>query len=212
MRNIRELALLRSNTYKLLASCLYYPEKEFIEDLMDGSILHSLKESNSGFDEGMKNIEDFVKGYKDAEALYTELAAEYVRLFVTSKQAFCQPYESYYSGSNILMTEAPEVMKAYSKAGLKISSGFKDLPDHIATELEFMHYLCFKQAESLSKKDEKNTEVYSVLQKNFLNEHLVKWTPDLCKCIIKESKIGFYKGVAQILGNFINFEKSNYQS
>ena len=63
---------------------------------MDGSILHSLKESNSDFDEGMKNIEDFVKGYKDAEALYTELAAEYVRLFVTSKQAFCQPYESYY--------------------------------------------------------------------------------------------------------------------
>ncbi len=204
MRNIQELALLRSNTYKLLAACLYYPEKEFIEELGGGVILISLKEFNSDFDEGMKNIEDFVKGYKDGEALYTELAAEYVRLFVTSKQAFCPPYESYYSGSNILMTEALEVMKAYSKAGLKISSGFKDLPDHIATELEFMHYLCFKQAEALGNKDEKNAEMYSTLQKNFLEEHLIKWIPDLCKCIIKEGKIGFYKGVSEVLGNFID--------
>ena len=46
-----------------------------------------------------------------------------------------------------------EVIKMYEEQGLSMDSEFRNLPDHITVELEFMYYLIFKEIEALEKSD-----------------------------------------------------------
>ncbi len=136
-----------------------------------------------------------------------ELQKEYVRLFITSKHVPCPPYESAYRDKqHRLMVFAQELIKKYKKAGLKISKKFKELPDHIAAELEFMYYLCYMEEKFKKEKNKKEAEKFREMQKEFLKEHIAKWVPRFCDDVIKESKIEFYKDAARLLKNFIERE------
>ncbi|GBE03997.1 hypothetical protein BMS3Abin09_00921 [bacterium BMS3Abin09] len=45
------------------------------------------------------------------------------------------------------------------------------------------------------------------MEKKFIDEHLTKWLPVFCKKIISEAKLPFYREMARITSNFIEFEK-----
>ena len=40
----------------------------------------------------------------------------------------------------------------YADAGFEMDEAFRDLPDHVAAELEFMYLLLFRQAEALGRR------------------------------------------------------------
>ena len=40
------------------------------------------------------------------------------------------------------------VLQHYEDAGFEVDEGFRDLPDHIAVELEFLYVLLFREAEA----------------------------------------------------------------
>ncbi|RLG58359.1 MAG: hypothetical protein DRN88_00940 [Candidatus Hydrothermarchaeota archaeon] len=135
-----------------------------------------------------------------------ELQREYVRLFITAKNVPCPPYESAYRDEQRrLMVFTQEIIKKYRKAGLRISKKFKDLPDHIAAELEFMYYLCYME-EKFKEENKEKARKFQKMQKEFLEEHLAKWVPKFCDDVIRESKLEFYKEAARLLKDFIERE------
>jgi TorA maturation chaperone TorD len=46
------------------------------------------------------------------------------------------------------------------------------------------------------------------IQKDFIENHLAKWVPQLTKDIVEQAEVDFYKGIAMITGGFVEMEKS----
>ncbi|MFN2356106.1 MAG: molecular chaperone, partial [Desulfopila sp.] len=76
------------------------------------------------------------------ESRHQDLLVEYARLFVGPFELLAPPYGSVYleTGRRLMGDSTIAVQHMYTNAGLTLD--VQEAPDHIALELEFMHYLC----------------------------------------------------------------------
>jgi len=129
-----------------------------------------------------------------------EIRKDFSRLFL-SPDLHPSPYESLY---NFSMGEKPglwgkatkEVNAFYEAAGLTLDEETSPVPDHLALELLFMHYLI---QNGLAEK-----------QEMFLKEHLL-WVNEYCDEVQKHAATPFYKEVAKILREFMLSEQERYK-
>ena len=96
-------------------------------------------------------IEEAFQNFSDADALFQNLEAEYVRLFISHRDGIAAPlYESCYvgvaAGETASLMGAPAVMmkKRLQASGLSLGEGISEPPDHIAIELEYLYFLLQK--------------------------------------------------------------------
>jgi len=152
------------------------------------------------------------------------LNREYTRLFVTAyPRVPVQPYGSIHmEGSDKLWGETTrDVVKIYSRAGLRISEDFQDIPDHFAVELEFMFYL--KRArlalaapdgrpEGMVVPEHLTDEELIDIEREFLSRHLLKWGPGFVSEVATESRLPFYRELAVLTGTFLELESNRLKS
>jgi DMSO reductase family type II enzyme chaperone len=86
---------------------------------------------------------------------------------------FCPLYEGSHRGGRMKLME--ELVRFYEHFGLKAQVG--DHPDHLCAELEFLHYLAFKEAAALAHGDD--VADLRRAQRDFLDRHLCRWLPRL---------------------------------
>ena len=138
-----------------------------------------------------------------------ELEVEYNRLFVGPGAPRVYPYESLYRDSTglVMGPSAGEVLQAYRRAGLAINTAFKDLPDHIAVELEFMARLCCEEARAESAGRGDLALRLKQDQRSFLDAHLASWLPAMCEKVIRETTSTIYRGFAEIAAIFVGWDR-----
>jgi len=184
----------RAEIYKLLSQLFFYPEEDFFEKLPEiedyiAEILEEVYESENLltlFSEAMEELQSLPP---------QELQAEHTRLFINSFPTLpTPPYESAYREMLLMGDYAEEVAKYYSLYNLEVP---EDLPDHISYELDFMRFLL----------EEGDTE----LAKEFFEEHILQWVPDFVSDLRNESKLKFYKFVANFLDDFLMREKEEFK-
>ncbi|KAB1197463.1 MULTISPECIES: molecular chaperone [Haloferax] len=120
---------------------------------------------------------------------YHDLRAEYTRLFIGPVGPPCPPYESVYRDADAPDEFGPvngpatmAVRRWYAEFGVAPSSDHTDLPDHIATELEFAAHLAEKGL------DERLEQ--------FLDEHLRVWAAEFLTLVENETREAFYASLA----------------
>ena len=101
-----------------------------------------------------------------------ELAIDHARLFVGPFALLAPPYGSVYlEGERRLMGDSTlAVGECYREVGLEVAAGFNGTPDHIAAELEFMHFLVVKELEALAGGDLVRAQHFRQKQKLFFRE------------------------------------------
>jgi TorA maturation chaperone TorD len=136
-----------------------------------------------------------------------ELGTEYNRLFVGPASVPCPPYESVHRTDRpemesglVLGPSASDARRRYAEAGLVISNDFKDLPDHIAVELEFMCFLCDREMDS---KDSSDAEKWRRLQRDFVASHLKPWVGPFANKILASTRSPYYTLAAMVLEAFL---------
>ena len=92
--------------------------------------------------------------------------------------------------------------------GLDMAKNFKDAPDHITAELEFMYYLVFKEIEAFSDSDIETVIGFIQKQKCFLESHLLAWVPVFVDNIFENADTPFYQNLAMATQKFL---LENYQ-
>ena len=78
-----------------------------------------------------------------------ELEATYISMFVCGfPQLLCPPYGSLYTSADDekRLADMLAVKTFYESCGMQMADDFKDLPDHVCVEFEFLQYLCFEEA------------------------------------------------------------------
>lgn len=200
----------RAATYNLLAR-LYRVEVDepLLEKLRTARF--PLRTGNKEINLGYKLMREYLgNSWENAK---TELAVDYVRSFIghgNTAYSCAYPYESVYtSGRRLLMQDArDEVVLIYRSAGKDKASDWTDPEDHIALELEFQGFLCAKAAEALRAGDEDEASAYAVQQRNFLEDHLLSWTPMMLADLDRFARTDFYKGLGHLTTGVLQEERN----
>ncbi len=189
------------NCFRMLAACFYEPEKDlFAEaDLFDKlrEHLEEICPEAAGFASEMgKSIQQ----YSDED-----LRIEHAKLFMGPFELIAPPYGSVYldEGGRVMGDSTMEIIDVYQKEDLARSDDFKDLPDHIVVEMEFMSYLIFKEREALERSDAEAAAEYRQKQSSFLKNYIHSWVPAFCKKIKEGTNNGFYSALADCVSTFI---------
>ncbi|MDP3298133.1 MAG: molecular chaperone TorD family protein [Thermodesulfovibrionia bacterium] len=210
--NINDLILhekTRENCFRFLAACFYLPQKNlFAEKNLLVNLTKYLQEvcpDAAVFSSEMeKNFLQFSN---------EELSVEYSKLFVGPFELLAPPYGSVYlEGRRVMGDSTMEAIKVYQKEGLSRSDDFKDLPDHIAVELEFMSYLIYKEIKALESSDFKTTEEFIDKQEDFLNRFLRRWVSPFCEKIKEGTNNGFYTALADCVSTFVLYSNTEKEA
>ena len=199
------MARQRSNVYGLLAT-VYRQEvtSSLLQQLKDPQFLGVLS------DLGIQLGDDFFQ--RNEEELLEEMAVEYTRLFLGPGK-HVSPHESVHlqrddAGQGQLWGESTvEVKKFIESSGLDYRSEYRGLPDHISVELEFMQQVTLREQQAWREEDKDGALYCLKIEKKFIEEHLIRWIPMFCKKVIREAELPFYRAMAALTKQFIEFEK-----
>ena len=145
-------------------------------------------------------------GVVKTESIET-LQGAYVRLFDPVAGIF--PYESEMKNlrdfSKVHLMA--DIMGFYKAFGVEPST---ERPDHISSELEFMHYLTLKESYALRKRQMENAAVCRSAREKFFSDHVMTWTDALIEAMrarAGEDIAPFYAHLMDLLQLFVESEK-----
>ena len=191
----------RGECYKFLALCFHLPRKElFFSESMPYNLTRALKHVCPDAAEYSTRMGQALSQYSDEE-----LSVEYAKLFVGPFELKAPPYGSVYidDGRRVMGDSTLKILKTYQQSGLTIRDEFKELPDHIYVELEFMYYLIFKELEFLEKSQFESANDIIKRQGIFLNEFLGQWIPLFRAKIIEGTGNEFYRALGDCVFSFV---------
>ena len=191
-------ATTRGNCFKLLAACFYEPERDwFIEEQLCTNLQRLLDGWASGAAKAASNMS---LGLNAADQ--HNLSVDHAALFVGPFELIAPPYGSVYLEKNrtVMGDSTMQVQRRYRDAGMAVD--IQEPPDHIAIELEFMHHLCMKEAESIASGDQQEAEKFRAMQRDFYRNAL-HWVPQFCSAVREGSTNYFYSELAHCLERFL---------
>jgi len=59
------------------------------------------------------------------------------------------------------------------------------------------------------QKDRKSAEYCLTVQRMFLEQHLLCWLPEFCNVVMTQAEIPFYREMAELAKNYMEFERQN---
>jgi len=190
LRSDEELAAAaRSSLYLRLTEAFAFPSGALLGAIDSGRFAEELRANAAALP-----FELPVEGELSAGG---ELEQAYIRLFeVGPGQPPCPLYEGSHRGGRMKIME--ELVRFYEHFGLQPGPG--DQPDHLCAELEFMHYLAFKEAAALSQGGP--VEAFVLAQRDFLERHLCRWLPGLRLRLETVDAPAFYRSLVSVAGAF----------
>lgn len=190
----------REDLCRFLAACYYEPAVEFTEEHMFDSIVAAAEALDPGLATGARRLREAF----NAQDLQT-LLVDHTRLFVGPSTPAVMPYASFWlTGDASLRHEATmKVLELYAEGGFDIGEDFRELPDHIAAELEFLYLLVFKcnQAENESER-----VATTALLRRFAAEHLDRWIDAFASAVTAQAQCAFYRELAALTRDFVRRE------
>lgn len=163
-----------------------------------------------------KSVTELKECLEKAGTSVEELHMDYEGLFRVPGSQFVRPYESAYRTSlgehaaksrpvmNLSVTR--EVNAIYEREGLETAPGFDESADHLATELEFMSYLCKVRASHLVEGNREAARLYEEKQNAFLQGHLACWAEACLEEVEEKASTLFYRTFAGFLRSFLEAE------
>jgi TorA maturation chaperone TorD len=137
--------------------------------------------------------------------LPADMETQYIGTFGhTMKQSY-PAYEMEYDQGHVFMQSQSmaELASFYRTFGAQAASG--ERLDHVATELEFMYFLTYKEAHAVTSDTEKGAEVCSDGQRRFLEKHLGRWAPPFLGGLMRGAE-GFYRPLAKAARSWLDME------
>jgi putative dimethyl sulfoxide reductase chaperone len=203
-KNLINRELSRMEAFRLLRECYFLPNPGLSDTL--NSLELYLANVSAPAANCLRRMRKKTENGLDLEALKIDFA----KLFVGPYKLLAAPYGSVYldDGRTLMGNSTLDVENRYREEGLDTAKDFKDAPDHITAELEFIHYLIFKEIEAISNSDMKTAIGFFQKQKCFLESHLLAWVPEFAGNIIEHARTLFYQNLAKATQAFLI---ENYQ-
>lgn len=196
-------AAARADLCRFLAACYYQPAPEFAEEkLFDSMIVAATRIDPALAARARRLGEQF-----DSEGI-EHLLVDYSRLFLGPTHILAKPYASIWlTSENALMQDSTmAVLELYREGGFETDESFRELPDHIAVELEFLYLLIYRENEARLNSDAPALAFIAALRKRFLDEHLGRWVTPFAAAMKCGAQCAFYRQLAELSDRFVAME------
>ncbi|TVR29123.1 MAG: hypothetical protein EA404_15445 [Spirochaetaceae bacterium] len=201
-------AELRANAYALLSS-LYQDQPDRAAVQRFSTLWSSSDTTLAAGGLGQRTVEagkQFCTAWQTGDGkLALQLRREFALLFL-SPLGGVHPFESVYCGTRRRLMDEPwlEVREFYREAGIEKGQQELHPEDHVAVELGFMAYLAFLESHcSTSSAADAALIEATDTQRRFLDEHLIRWVPQLCRRIEAVPAAPYYHRVARFTSALI---------
>lgn len=199
----------REEVCRLLAACYYEPEQAFLEENIFARLAC-----------GMKLLQaDNAEAAQKMEASFREngtenLLIDYSRLFLGPFDIRAKPYGSVYlEGEKVVMGDSTVALQElYRRGGFELAGDFKEMPDHIAAELEFLYLLIFHENEARQAGESGQLERLTELKREFLGTHLGRWVAPFSESLRQGAGTTFYQQLAWLTEAFVRREMAATQA
>lgn len=200
--------LAKASLYEILAQSFLYATRELAKAVADGEYAEALREilslnecfvPDEVIDEGLLPYRD-----RSSDEVFHELRREYTRVFIGRKEPIVSPYGgTWYAlekGTPPLLfvgKESMAVERFMRRCGVVQPKNTNEPLDHIASELEFLQYLCLLKAEAVASPEGVN--ILGTDYADFYNQHF-RWVAELfSRGIIEECRAPFFVAAAKVL-------------
>lgn len=192
----------RSRLYALLSQGFGLPSPSLHRAVQGGEFLAEVQEATRGLPYSLDLSGTLGKGMSLS---FEELQGQYIALFdVGGPQGPpCSLCEVEYGGGRVKVME--DVLRFYHYFGLQLAEreGKRERPDHLSTELGFMHALTFKEAALLT--EQQDVSAYRKAQRDFLRFHLADFLPEVAR-VVGPKDAPFYSDLARLGHRFCQQE------
>jgi len=127
------------------------------------------------------------------------------------------PYETFYTRDDQMIESGAEnpILEIYDALNftVRLEEARVISGDHIGVELEFMYSLCDTMLKAFEEKDNDAIHEILLIQRGFLKDHLLNWSPMYLINMKKESRTPLYHDGAELTLQFIleDYEYLNHQ-
>jgi len=187
-------ALAREDLCRFVAACFYQPCVEFVQERLFDSIV----EAAHAVDPRLGAQAQQLREAFFAEELET-LLVDYTRLFLGPGEPLARPYGCYWLTGTATVMEAPTlaVLELYREGGFDLDPECREVPDHVAVELEFLYLLEFRRNRAHEAGDTGALAALESLQQRFLSAHLGAWLDRFAAAVQQGAQTAFYRELAQ---------------
>ena len=183
----------RAGVYHLLSRLFTLPDEAAYQAAVNGEWPGRFREAAAllafDFDFGVSALPKSVS--------QADFETEYRRLFGTDSAA--PVFGGDYTGGE-RSDRVKEIVRLFEYFGLKASGEQARSPDHLATELEFMQYLAFKEAASASPRLGAS---FHRAQEDFLDRQLTSWLPGFAEKVEQANALPIYLWASQTASAFV---------
>jgi putative dimethyl sulfoxide reductase chaperone len=198
-----ETVLLGENLVFNLCGRILYEEldRTWLQSLIDDDIFSDVPfgETQERVQEGLKFLKSWTEENKSgiSEESFLKLRTEYMRIFVGIGKVPVPVWESvYFSDAKLLFQKQTlDVRNWFRRFQLEAEKLHQEPDDHIGLELQFLGHLAGLGLEALDEQNDARLQELISAQRDFLNQHLLKWILKWEKLLLKHAKTDFYKGV-----------------
>ncbi len=205
--------------YEIVKAAFYPPDAGLAAAIADGSFAGMIQATvdqccsltakccmPSDLMKEVRGITDSLNQEDDLDDYPETLHVEYTWLFVNAfPNLWTPPYESYYREGRMMGRAALDCLSIYKEDGLVLTED-GELPDHLVTQLEYLHFLCLAEMDAVEQGDVEYRKTLRSKKRKFYEKHIIHWVPGFCGKVRSHSRVEFYRVMSRLLKNFILLE------
>jgi TorA maturation chaperone TorD len=198
----------RADHCRFLAACYYQPGPEFAEEKVFDSMLDAAARLHPDLEVHARRLGEEFSGVGPENLLL-----DYTRLFLGPVHMIAKPYGSVWIDreKTLMQDSTMAVVELYQEGGFEMDESFRELPDHIAAELEFLYLLIFQENQARLARDTEALSATIGLRQRFLDRHLGRWVGPFTAAVRAGAQSGFYRELAELTDRFVKMEKSGVE-
>lgn len=217
---LAEVADSRAALFRVLVEAFRDPTPELAADLASGALARRVADSVAWlgadrrvFDEPLLLLDEGGSG--DLLAL----KVEYARLFIGPPRPAVTPYASPRLGAasdlgGPLLGAGPQaraIEAVYTELGLRVAPELREPPDHIATELELLYFLCAREAEAWRASDDAAARDWRRRERDVVDAHVKTWALDFFDEVAATTTEPLYRAAAGLGSALIRMESGAFR-
>jgi TorA maturation chaperone TorD len=196
MNDVLTKQMARVNLYALISRILMKElDEDFLEKLESDEMMLSFFPNYQAWEKP--------KELSKKELLESYLNVDFTNLFVLH----LIPYESFYMREDQMLETggANPALQLYNTYDFRVQldKARSVSPDHIGIELEFMYMLASSEYKALESGDEAVACEIAKIERDFLRDHLLQWTPMFLQNVKAEAGTPFYFDAASLALEFM---------
>jgi TorA maturation chaperone TorD len=198
--NDQDKARAKADFCRFLAACYYEPGSEFAEE----RLFDSMREAAARISPHLASRAD---GLAEAFAAadLKDLLVDYTRLFLGPMEILAKPYGSVWltNEKTLMQDSTMSLLDLYAEGGFEMDEGFRELPDHVAAELEFLYLMLFRENEAQHSSEPDSFAKAAGLKRRLLDQHLGRWIGLFSAAVGEHAESDFYRRLGETTAYFV---------